>query len=93
MPSPYGPPVPSKPTDGMAIAALVVGIIGPCCGGILSPAAFFLGLAARGRIRDSGGAVQGDGFALTGIVLGVAGTIELILLIIVIVIIRLASNQ
>jgi hypothetical protein len=71
--------VASPPTDGMAIAALIVGIIsavGIFCYGvpavILGPIALFLGLHARSRIKASGGAIGGGGLAMAGWITGLA---------------------
>jgi hypothetical protein len=72
--------------DTMAIVALVLGIGGLlCCGGILGPVALALGIASRGKIRNSGGALRGDGLALAGIILGAVGILELLIVIIVII--------
>ncbi|OJF15682.1 DUF4190 domain-containing protein [Couchioplanes caeruleus] len=75
--SPYGysqyPPGP-RPTDGMAIASLVVScvsIVGLCgfwLGGILGVVGAILGHVARRRIRQSG--ANGGGMALAGIIVG-----------------------
>jgi hypothetical protein len=70
-PQPYGYPpyVPPRPTNGMAIAAMVCGIVGVCTPlGIL---ALIFGNVAKRQIRETG--EQGDGFATTGIVLGWIG--------------------
>ena len=64
----YGHPLPG--TDGLAVAALVVGIVGvlvPLVGQIL---AIVLGAVALGRIKRSGR--QGRGMAIAGIWLGAA---------------------
>jgi len=51
-------------TSGMAIAALVCGILG------FSVIAITLGFIARNQIANSGGREKGEGMATTGIVLG-----------------------
>jgi hypothetical protein len=51
-------------TSGMAIAALVCGIIG------VSAVAIILGFVARSQIKRSGGREKGEGIAVAGIVLG-----------------------
>jgi hypothetical protein len=86
---PLPPPVPPAPysfqpaaqsTNGMAIASLVCGI-GQIVGGpIAGIAAIVLGHQARRRIRLTG--EQGDGLAVTGLVLGYIGTVGLALLVI-----------
>jgi hypothetical protein len=75
--SPYQPAPLRSRTNGMAVAALVCGLgqfVAPPFAGI---AAIILGHQARRRIRLTG--EQGDGMALTGLVLGYIGTIGLVL--------------
>jgi len=70
-PYPYAPP---RPTEGLAIASLVVscaGVLGLCLwgvGGLLGIVGAVLGHVARRRIRASGAA--GSGLALAGIIVG-----------------------
>ena len=63
--------LPSVPTSGLAVAALVSGVAGltllPLVGGIL---ALVLGYMARRDIRDRPDEVSGDGLALAGIIMG-----------------------
>jgi hypothetical protein len=96
-PPPYGYPQPpagyapppaagygytaSPPTDGRAIAALVVSIVaavGVCGYGVLAvilgPIAIFLGLSSQRRIRASGGALGGGGMAMAGWIVGMVAT-------------------
>jgi hypothetical protein len=74
---PYAyPPYPpaGRPTDGMAIASLVVscvaaiGLCGYGVGGLLGIVGAILGHVARRRIRVSG--AGGEGMALAGIIVG-----------------------
>lgn len=59
----------------MAIAAMVCGIVGILCFGIvLGPVALGLGIAARRSIDASGGSQKGAGMAIAGIVLGIIAT-------------------
>lgn len=51
-----------------SLIAAIVGIF--ICGVLLGPAAVYEGTKARKRIRESNGALTGDGLALAGIVLG-----------------------
>jgi len=70
--NPWAPPK----NDGMAIGSLVSAIVGLfCCGIVLAPVAVTLGFLSRKRIRESNGALRGDGLAITGIVLGVVGLV------------------
>jgi uncharacterized Zn finger protein (UPF0148 family) len=77
-PAPPSPPAPARSaapaavqTSGMAIASLVMGIVGwtvlPLLGSIL---AIVFGYAARNEIRRRPGELSGDGLAMTGLVLG-----------------------
>ncbi len=88
MPAPPGQPGQpyyvyiSRPTDGQATAALVLGIlslVGVFCYGvpslIIGPIAIYLGLHSRNRIRASGGALGGHGLAMAGWICGVVGVV------------------
>jgi hypothetical protein len=101
---PYGTPgypvpgyTPTPPNEGMAVAAMVVGIVALVlsCGygvGLLgSPVALVLGRVSMKRIDASGGQVGGRGMAQAGFILGIIGTILLVLAIIVLVIIIIAA--
>jgi hypothetical protein len=96
--SPYAPPVypyaPTPPTEGLAIASLVVscaGVLGLCLwsvGGLLGVVGAILGHVARRKIRQTG--AGGSGLALAGIIVGwvctalaVLGVISLIGLMVV----------
>ncbi len=78
-PPPPPPPQPATPsygaggstatgTNGLAIAALVCGIVG--CFTVTAIAAIVLGFVARNQIERTGGTQQGSGLALAGIILG-----------------------
>jgi len=59
----YGQPVVvSRPTNGLAIAAMIVAILG------FGPVGAIMGHIARRQIQQTG--EQGDGFALAGIIVG-----------------------
>jgi len=65
-------------TDGLAIAALVIGIVSivcsiVCLGIVLGPTAAIMGFISRQRIATSGGAIGGGTLALVGLILGVVG--------------------
>ncbi len=71
----YPPPYPpsgyhAPSTNGLAIASLVLGLVGwvPC--GVGSILAVVFGFVARTQIRNSQGRQGGDGLAMAGIVLG-----------------------
>ncbi|GAB2513996.1 DUF4190 domain-containing protein [Lysobacter humi (ex Lee et al. 2017)] len=69
-PAPQPMPV-SPPTSGLAIASLVLSIMAwvalPLLGGI---AGVVCGHLARAEIRRSRGAVEGDGLAVAGLIVG-----------------------
>ena len=72
---PYPPPYPpsgfhAPSTNGLAIASLVLGLVGwvPC--GVGSILAVVFGFVARTQIRNSQGRQGGDGLAVAGIILG-----------------------
>jgi hypothetical protein len=65
-------------TDGLAIASLVIGIIGlvcsfACLGVVLGPTAAIMGFISRQRIASSGGTLGGGTLAIIGLILGVVG--------------------
>jgi hypothetical protein len=69
-------------TDGMAIAALILGIVsipGVCCYGIVGVAAgvtgLILGRISLGRIKASGGMLGGRGLAQAGWICGLVGAV------------------
>ena len=68
----YGSSAAPQKTNGMAIASLVLGILGFICfvGAISAIVAIILGIGARRKIRESDGTEKGEGMALAGIILG-----------------------
>ncbi|WP_197381962.1 DUF4190 domain-containing protein [Mycolicibacterium mengxianglii] len=68
----YGYPQPRQSTNTMAIASLVISILGivPFCGGILSIVGIVLGAVALSQIKET--RQKGYGVAVAGIVVGVA---------------------
>jgi hypothetical protein len=68
----------SPRTDGLAIGALIVGILSlvctaGCLGVVLGPAAAIMGFVSRQRVTASGGALGGGGMAIAGLILGIIG--------------------
>ncbi|EGD40013.1 OmpA/MotB [Nocardioidaceae bacterium Broad-1] len=95
--APYGAPAAYSAQvgtpDSGATTAMVLGIIG-LAGGffcglpiVLSPFALFMGLSAKKRIDAAAGALTGRGNAQAGFILGIIGTVLLVLSILVIAII------
>lgn len=71
-PGPYYP-VPARPTNGAAIAALACGIAEFFTLGAAAIPAVILGHVARGQIKRTG--ERGDGMAIAGLVLGYLGIV------------------
>jgi Domain of unknown function (DUF4190) len=76
-----GAAVAGRRTDGLAIGALIAGILSLVCfwpfclGLLLGPAGAIMGFISRQRIAASGGTVAGGGLALAGLILGIVGFI------------------
>ncbi len=69
---PYQTP-PAKPSSNLALASLILGILGwTVIPGIGSIAAIVTGHLAKSEIKNSMGALGGDGMATAGLVLGYA---------------------
>lgn len=69
---PYQTP-PVKPNSNMAIASLILGILGwTILPGLASIAAIITGHMAKNEIKSSLGQLGGDGMATAGLVLGYA---------------------
>lgn len=66
--SPYAPPAPQRRTNGLAIAALVLGLTGFITCGFTSILAVVFGHVSLGQIRRDG--TDGRGMALAGTILG-----------------------
>jgi hypothetical protein len=93
------PGYPPEQTDGLALAAMIVGIASlvlVCAYGVGllgSPVAMVMGRVAMKRIDRSGGRLAGRGMAQTGFILGIIGTVLLVLTVIaVVVVIVIAVN-
>jgi len=72
---PYQTP-PAKPNSNMAIASLVLGILGwTILPGLASIAAIITGHMAKNEIKGSMGQLGGDGIATAGLVMGYASVV------------------
>lgn len=80
VPPPLGAPYsPAQPTEPLATASLVCGILSwVCLGPLAGIPAIICGHIARGRIERSAGALGGAGLALAGLILGYLSTLALI---------------
>ena len=90
-PPPYAPPVQGgygqQPENHPnATTALVLGIVGVICCSLTAPFAWVMGKKAMDEIDASGGRIGGRGNAQAGYVLGIVGTILLVLGIVVVAI-------
>jgi hypothetical protein len=90
-PPPYAPPVQGgygqQPENHPnATTALVLGIVGIICCSLTAPFAWVMGKKAMDEIDASGGRIGGRGSAQAGYVLGIVGTILLVLAIVVVAI-------
>ncbi|MGB7874398.1 MAG: DUF4190 domain-containing protein [Anaerolineales bacterium] len=69
---PYQTP-PAKPNSNMALASLILGILGwTVLPGLASIAAIVTGHMAKKEIKESMGQLSGDGMAVAGLVMGYA---------------------
>ena len=75
----------ARPTNGMAIAALICGVCQIFFWALTGIPAIILGHIARKQIRQTGEA--GDGMALTGMILGYIGVALAVLLVVIVVIV------
>lgn len=91
-PAPYTLPAAGQPTtNGMAVASLACGVGQLVAGPFAGIAAVVLGHQARQRIRQTG--EQGDGLAVTGLVLGYIGLGVVLLAIVAILLLGVAVTH
>jgi len=82
------------PTDGMAVASLIMGIVAfVFCPLLAAALAIIFGYIAKGNIRSSGGALGGDGMATMGIILGFVNLAITAIVIIIVIIAVLAGTH
>ncbi|MDQ2706417.1 MAG: DUF4190 domain-containing protein [Actinomycetota bacterium] len=86
---------PAPPTNGLAVASLILGIVGLCLGFFVVPfigavPALICGYLGRKQIRERGDA--GDGMALAGIILGWIGVASQLAWVAFFVFIGVATN-
>ena len=65
-PSFTSPSATNTKTSGMAVASLILGILGLVTCGVSALVGLILGIIAMGRIKKNGGALTGHGLALAG---------------------------
>jgi Domain of unknown function (DUF4190) len=85
-PPPYRPPSAKPQTESMAVASMIVGIIGIVLGGCLGPipgiVALALGLTALSQIKKSPEQFGGKPYATAGVIIGAISTAFYLLLLI-----------
>ncbi len=79
----------APPTDSQATVALVLGILSVICCPLVGPVAFFIGNAARARIQMAGATVGGEGMATAGMILGIIGTIFVVLIMLIAIVVAI----
>jgi mannose/fructose/N-acetylgalactosamine-specific phosphotransferase system component IIC len=77
----YPPPAAPAPVSASkeAVTALVLGILGIVCCGLVAPVAWYLGQNELRAIRLGQASAAGEGMAMAGRILGMIGTALLIL--------------
>ena len=75
------PPPPTAPpaSSSQAVTALVLGILGIVCCGFLAPIAWYLGNQELRAIREGRAPATGEGLAKAAQILGIIGTVLLVL--------------
>lgn len=91
-PGPWQPPPPplvrinTQPSQGLALASMIVGILGLVAGGCLGPipgiVALVMGLTALSQIKKTPEKVGGKPFATAGVIIGSISTVFYMLLVI-----------
>ena len=71
----------AQSSSTQAIVALIMGILGIVCCSLLAPVAWFVGSQELKAIREGRSPVAGEGLAKAGMILGIIGTILMVLLI------------
>jgi hypothetical protein len=77
--TPLPPEAPAKPkTSGLAIASLVLGIVGPCTVGLGSIVGLILGIVGLNKIKRSAGQLGGRKAAIAGIIVSGVGALMVV---------------
>jgi hypothetical protein len=88
--APYGTPVETHP---QAVVALILGIVGLVACPIVGPGAVYLGHKARKEIDAEPHRYTGRGMATTGFVLGIVGTLFLVVSVVLLTVLGIASSS
>ena len=73
------PPGQPQSSSTQAVTALVLGILGVVCCALLAPIAWYLGNQEQKAIREGRSPAAGEGLAKAAVILGIIGTILLVL--------------
>jgi Domain of unknown function (DUF4190) len=93
LPTAYPPVSMPLQTDGMAIASLILGVIGlATCFNITGVLAVIFGYVAKKKIRESNGTLGGDGLATAGLIIGWIDIAIMVLFIIFIIIVAITDT-
>jgi prepilin-type processing-associated H-X9-DG protein len=77
--APLPPEAPAKPkTSRLAIASLILGIVGPCTVGLASIVGFILGIVGLNKIKKSAGQLGGRKTAIAGIIFSGVGAVVIV---------------
>jgi Domain of unknown function (DUF4190) len=74
-----GSPRAARPNAPHAVLALVLGIIGVAACSVCGPFAWYYGRQAEEAVDASGGQLDGRSFATAGKILGIVGTVFLVI--------------
>jgi uncharacterized membrane protein YjgN (DUF898 family) len=69
----------AQSSSTQAIVSLVLGILGVICCGLLAPIAWYMGSQELKAIREGRSPAAGEGLAKAGMILGIIGSIFLVL--------------
>jgi hypothetical protein len=89
----YGYPGAATGTNGLAVASLILGIVGWTFCGLGSVLAIVFGFIANSQIRNSGGRQGGSGMAKAGIILGFIGVALIVVYFVVAVAVSGSSSS
>ena len=74
-----GPPRAARPNAPNAVLALVLGIVGVAACSVCAPFAWYFGQQAEQAVDHSGGSLDGRSLATAGKILGMVGTVFLVI--------------
>jgi hypothetical protein len=87
------PPFEPQPQASGAVLSLVLGILGIVLGPLCGPFAWVMGRKAELEVRASAGGLSGGGVATAGKILGIIGSIFLVLMVLAFVVLFAAGSS